>query len=90
MDIGDIIIYDRFGNRFASIAPTMDESEQDIGVIVSDFFQDHPEYEDDEGMSWARILTQDGQLKEIAKCYLVNLEDAMFSSKLFIGMYGQD
>lgn len=90
MDIGDIIIYDRFGDRFASVAPTMDEEEQDIGIIVSEFFRDHPEYENDEGMEWARVITSNGQVKEMARCYLVNLDDALFSTKKIIGMYGQD
>lgn len=83
MDVGDIIIYDRFGDRFASVAPTMDEEEQDVGIIVSDFFRDHPEYEDDEGMEWARIITSNGQIKEFARCYLANPEHVIFSSKKF-------
>jgi hypothetical protein len=90
MDIGDIIIYDRFGDRFASVAPTMDEDDQDVGIIVSEFFIDHPEYEDDEGMSWARVITSNGRIKELARCYLANPEDVSFSIKNFSEVYGQD
>jgi hypothetical protein len=87
MNVGDIIIYDRFGDRFASVAPTMDEDDQDVGIIVSEFFQDHPEYEDDEGMSWTRVITSNGRIKELARCYLAKPEDVSFSSKKFGAPY---
>lgn len=87
MDVGDIIIYDRFGDRFASVAPTMDEEEQDVGIIVSNFFYDHLEYEDDEGRWWARVITSNGRIRELARCYLAKPEDVSFSPKKFGALY---
>ena len=87
MNIGDIVIYDRFGDRFASVAPTMDEDEQDVGLIVSEFFLNDNFEDEMEGMSWTRVLTSDGQIRELALCYLAEPNDVSFSSNKNVIFY---
>jgi len=72
MNVGDIVIYDKFGCRFASVAPTMKEEEQGVGLIVDRIYKNSIFDSDLEGMNWTKILTDKGVVKEMALCYLVD------------------
>ena len=68
MNIGDMVLYDKFGDRWATVAPSMKIGDQGVGIIVSNIFTNGAdEFED---TMWARVLLNDGATKEIALCYL--------------------
>ncbi len=82
MNTGDIVLYDRFGTRHATVAPSMNQEDQGIGIIISDVKKNHHIYNDglDETQtSWVKILTESGKVKEISLCYLVATDDFYFS-----------
>ena len=80
MNPGDIVLYDRFGSRQSTVAPSMREEDQGIGIIVSGINQDFGRDTGEEPeFSWVKILTDTGKVKEISLCYLVATDDFYFS-----------
>ena len=77
MNTGDIVIYDRFGDRFASVAPTMKEEEQGVGLIIGRIYENSTFDSELEGMNWTKILTDDGVVKEMALCYLIDPKEVI-------------
>jgi len=70
MNIGDIVLYDRFGDKWASVAPSMLREDQGLGLVVSSIFPSE-NFEEFEGMGWTKVLSETGTVKEIAVCYIV-------------------
>jgi hypothetical protein len=80
MNPGDIVLYDRFGSRQATVAPSMRQEDQGIGIIVSSINKDFGcDIDEEPETSWVKILTDTGKIKEISLCYLVETDDFYFS-----------